>query len=204
VSRVLRELGAPVIDSDLVAKEVVRPGTDAWSELIEAFGSDILTEDREIDRRKLGDRVFADPAAVKRLNAITHPRIIRAIAERLQELSEPPGRFPGVVIDAPVLIEAGMLDMVDEVWLVVVDEETQIQRLMARDHFGVEQALNRINAQIPIKDKRRYADVIIDNAGSVRETRAQVKKLWERVVRQEGGGEAEPANTDELRRRRKR
>ncbi len=204
MSRVLRELGAPVIDSDLVAKEVVRPGTDAWSELIEAFGSDILTEDREIDRRKLGDRVFADPAAVKRLNAITHPRIIRAIAERLQELSEPPGRFPGVVIDAPVLIEAGMLDMVDEVWLVVVDEETQIQRLMARDHFGVEQALNRINAQIPIKDKRRYADVIIDNAGSVRETRAQVKKLWERVVRQEGGGEAEPANTDELRRRRKR
>lgn len=185
VSRVLRELGAPVIDADLVAKEVVRPGTDAWRELIEAFGRDILHEDQTIDRRKLGDRVFGNPAAVQRLNAITHPRIIEAIREQLKKLSEPgpAGPPPGVVIDAPLLIEAGMLGMVDEVWLVVVDQETQIQRLMARDHFGLQQALNRINAQIPLERKKRYADVIIDNTGPVRETRAIVKKLWERVVR---------------------
>jgi dephospho-CoA kinase len=87
-----------------------------------------------------------------------------------------------VVIDAPLLIEAGMVDMVDEVWVVVVDQETQVQRLMARDHFGLEQAMNRINAQIPLREKRRYADVIIDNTGSVRETRAQVKRHWGRIV----------------------
>ncbi len=183
VSRVLRELGAPVIDADLVAKEVVRPGTEAWRELVAAFGQDILSEDGSIDRRKLGDQVFADPAAVKRLNEITHPRILRAIAARLEELrTAGAGTVPAVVIDAPLLIEAGMVDMVDEVWVVVVDQETQVQRLMARDHFGLEQAMNRINAQIPLREKRRYADVIIDNTGSVRETRAQVNRHWGRIV----------------------
>jgi dephospho-CoA kinase len=188
VSRVLRELGAPVIDSDLVAKEVVRPGTEAWRELVEAFGDDILLEDRTIDRRKLGDRVFGDPGAVARLNAITHPRIIGEIRERLRKFAEadPKERPPAVVVDAPVLIEAGMVDMVDEVWLVVVDQKTQIQRLMARDHFGVEQALNRINAQIPLEKKKKYADVIIDNTGPVRETRARVRRLWDRIVREAG------------------
>ncbi len=188
-------MGAPVIDADLVAKEVVRPGTAAWQELVETFGRDILHEDQTIDRRKLGDRVFGDRAAVRKLNAITHPRILEAIRERLAKLLEPGpnGPPPGVVIDAPLLIEAGMLGMVDEVWLVVVDQETQLQRLMARDHYGLQQALNRINAQIPLERKRRWADVIIDNTGPVRETRAVVKKLWERVVRGEASGEPKPS-----------
>jgi len=182
VSRVLRELGAPVIDADLVAKDVVRPGTEAWRELVEEFGSDILNDDQTIDRRLLGNKVFGNDHAVRRLNEITHPRVIKAISDRLADYGRTGDPPPGVVIDAPLLIESGMTDMVDEVWLVMVDEETQIQRLMARDHFGVEQALNRINAQIPIGKKRKYADVIIDNTGSVRETRAQVRKLWSRVL----------------------
>jgi len=185
VSRVLRELGAPVIDSDLVAKDAVRPDTDAWRELVEAFGTDILNDDRTIDRRKLGDRVFGDPESVRRLNEITHPRIIAAIREQLERYVRPSsGNAPaGVVIDAPLLIEAGMVEMVDEVWLVVVDQATQLQRLMARDHYGLQQALNRISAQIPIEKKTRYADIVIDNTGPVRETRARVKKLWDRLVR---------------------
>lgn len=193
VSRVLKELGAPVIDADLVAKEVIRPGTEAWRELVEAFGEDILNEDGTIDRRRLGDKVFADPEAVRRLNEITHPRILEAIGRRLEEYARlGEDAPPGVVIDAPLLIEAGMVDMVDEVWLVVVDQKTQIQRLMARDHFGVEQALNRINAQIPLEKKKRYADVIIDNTGSMRWTRAQVVREWKRVLEQVGSREKCP------------
>jgi dephospho-CoA kinase len=190
VSRVLRELGAPVIDSDLVAKEVVRPGTEAWRELVEAFGSRCLHSDGTIDRRLLGDQVFGNPELVRRLNEITHPRIICSIKNQLRELDSPKPdrkRFPAVIVDAPVLIEAGMVDMVDEVWLVVVDQETQIQRLMARDHFGLQQAMNRINAQMSMEAKMRYADVIIDNTGPVRETRAKVKKLWKRLVEQDAG-----------------
>lgn len=183
VSRVLRKLGAPVIDADLVSKEVVAPGTAAWHELIATFGTDILNDDQTINRRRLGDKVFAEPTALERLNSITHPRIIQAIAERLQAYREAgAGAPPGVVIDAPLLIEAGMLDMVDEVWLVVVDRRTQMERLMARDHFRADQARNRINAQIPLEEKRSYADIIIDNSGSVRKTEVQVKRLWARVV----------------------
>jgi len=182
VSRVLRELGAPVIDADLVAKEVIRPGTEAWRELVEEFGTEILNEDQTIDRRVLGNKVFGNPEAVRRLNRITHARIIRAITDRLENYRRMENPPPGVVVDAPLLIEAGMTDMVDEVWLVVVDEKTQIQRLMARDHFGLEQAVNRINAQIALGKKRKYADVIIDNTGTVRNTRAQVKRLWQRVL----------------------
>ncbi|HCJ10465.1 MAG TPA: dephospho-CoA kinase [Clostridiales bacterium] len=193
VSRVLKELGAPVIDADLVAKEVIRPGTEAWRELVETFGEDILNKDGTIDRRRLGDKVFADPEAVRRLNEITHPRILEAIGRRLEEYARlGEDAPPGVVIDAPLLIEAGMVDMVDEVWLVVVDQKTQIQRLMARDHFGVEQALNRINAQIPLEKKKRYADVIIDNTGSMRWTRAQVVREWKRVLEQVGSREKCP------------
>lgn len=188
VSRVLHELGAPVIDADLVTKEVVRPGTEAWRELVDAFGTDILQPDQTIDRRKLGDRVFGNEDDIRRLNAITHPRVLQAIRDRLEAYAGLGAEAapPGVVIDAPLLIEAGVVSMVDEVWLVVVDQKTQMQRLMARDHFDVQQALNRINAQIPIEQKKRYADVVIDNTGPVRETRAQVRKLWERVIR-EGG-----------------
>ncbi len=169
-----------------MAKDVVRPETEAWREIVESFGSDVLNEDRTIDRRRLGDRVFGDPDALRRLNEITHPRVIRSIANELERLASlGPATPPGVVVDAPLLIEAGMLDMVDEVWLVVVDEKTQVERLMARDHFGLEQALNRIHAQIPIEQKKRYADVVIDNEGPVRETRARVSRLWERVTRSE-------------------
>lgn len=188
-----------MIDSDLVAKEVVRPGTEAWCELVAAFGSEMLQGDGTIDRRLLGDKVFGSRELVRRLNEITHPRIIQAINDQLAELSAGgPGRKPppAVIVDAPVLIEAGMVNMVDEVWLVVVDQDTQVQRLIARDHFGLEQAMNRINAQIPIEIKMRYADVIIDNTGPVRETRAKVRKLWNRLTREEAAGGKQPGLFD--------
>ncbi len=187
VSQMLRQLGAHVIDADLIAKLAIEPGTPAWEELVREFGEEILTPEKTIDRKKLGERVFGNPTALRRLNEITHPRIIRRIEEIVEEIgesfdrTEDPKEERIVVIDAPLLIETGMVSMVDEVWVVVVDVETQVDRLMARDHYEFEQALNRINAQMPLQEKVKFADVVIDNTGCLEETRRQVAEAWCRL-----------------------
>jgi dephospho-CoA kinase len=191
VSYMLRELGAEVIDADLVAKEVIEPGTDAWRELVSEFGPLILNRDRSINRRRLGRLVFGDPNRVKRLNALTHPRIVSRIAGRIAAARAAaaaaaprgPGETRVLVVDAPLLIEAGMTALVDQVWVVVVDSDTQVKRLMARDHFTFQEALNRLSAQMPPEEKARLADVVIDNRGPVERTRAQVLDLWRGLVR---------------------
>lgn len=193
VSHMLRELGVEVIDADLVAKEVIEPGTDAWRELVTEFGRGVLNRDQTVNRRRLGRVVFGDPRRVRRLNEITHPRIVSSIAQRIAvaRASADGGGLPGVlVIDAPLLLEAGMRDMVDEVWVVVVDVDTQVKRLMNRDHFTFQEALNRLSAQMPPDEKVRLADVVIDNRGPVDTTRQQVLELWRRLGGR--GGSCEP------------
>lgn len=176
ISKMLKELGAEVIDADLVAREVIQPRSAAWREMVEAFGKGILNDDRTINRRRLGSLVFPDPKAVERLNAITHPRILKRIQERVEEARRRGVRV--LVIDAPLLIEAGMVPMVDEVWVVKVDPDTQITRLMARDHFTFQEALNRLNSQMPLEEKLKYAHRVIDNKGTPEETRAEVTRIW--------------------------
>ncbi len=178
VSSILRNLGAVVIDADAVSKRVTRPGTAAWRELVDAFGEDILNPDRTINRRKLGGKAFDDSEALKRLNAITHPRIIGAIKREMARAVKS-GRV--VVIDAPLLIEAGMTDLVDQVWVVSVDKETQVTRLMARDHFSQHEAESRMRAQLPLDVKKKYADRIIDNSGSFETTKAAIEELWRQL-----------------------
>ncbi|MHB0885627.1 MAG: dephospho-CoA kinase [Bacillota bacterium] len=178
VSSILRNLGAVVIDADAVSKRVTRPGTAAWRELVDAFGEDIINPDRTINRRKLGGKAFDDPEALKRLNAITHPRIIGAIKREMARAMKS-GRV--VVIDAPLLIEAGMTDLVDQVWVVSVDKETQVSRLMARDHFSQHEAESRMRAQLPLDVKKKYADRLIDNSGSFEKTKAAIEALWKQL-----------------------
>ncbi|MHB8946526.1 MAG: dephospho-CoA kinase [Bacillota bacterium] len=178
VSSILRNLGAVVIDADAVSKRVTRPGTAAWRELVDAFGEDIINPDRTINRRKLGGKAFDDPEALKRLNAITHPRIIGAIKREMARAMKS-GRV--VVIDAPLLIEAGMTDLVDQVWVVSVDKETQVSRLMARDHFSQHEAESRMRAQLPLDVKKKYADRLIDNSGSFEQTKAAIEALWKQL-----------------------
>lgn len=177
VSKILAELGAAVIDADMIAREVMRKGTPVWQEVKETFGDEYLLPDGEIDRKKLGELVFSNPEALKKLNSITHPAIQKRVLSEIERLKLM-SCYKAVVVDAALLIEAGWYDMVDEVWLVVADREAQIERLMKRNGLTRQQALNRINSQMAQEIKMRYADKIIDNSDGLEYTRKQVEQLW--------------------------
>lgn len=179
VSRLLSELGAPIVDADAIAHAVVAPGQPAWRQIIAYFGDQILCSDGSINRRKLGDIVFSDTEKRKRLEEITHPAIWRQVSAEAR-MAEAAG-YRVVVLDVPLLLETDWNRMVDEVWVVYVDHQTQIQRLIARDSLTPQQAEMRIASQLSLEEKKQYADVVIDNSGSPESTRCQVKKLWERL-----------------------
>jgi dephospho-CoA kinase len=180
VSCMLHSLGAIIIDADLVAREIVEIGKPAWQQIKAEFGAEYLMPDGTIDRKKLGQLVFASDNALEKLNDITHPYIRQEIIERIQKLGTE-GKYQGVVIDAALLIETGWFDIVDEVWLVVANKEVQIRRLMARDALTRQQALARINSQMDENKKKRYANKIIDNSFDIEYTRKQVEQLWDEL-----------------------
>jgi len=177
VSAMFRELGAPVIDADVISREVVEPGRPALAEIAAAFGPSVLLPDGRLDRGALGRMVFGDDVARGRLEAIVHPHVFAAEQERLEALRAQ-GRHPWAIVDAALLIEAGTYRRKDAVILVYVDESTQLARLQARDGLSRREALQRLAAQMPLKKKRRYADYIIDNGGDLDETRRQVQGVW--------------------------
>lgn len=176
VSNMLKELGAVVIDVDLVGRDVVSKGGSAYNKIIENFGKDILLEDGNINRKKLGNIVFSDHDKLKLLNQITHPEIIKKVNEMIA--SQEKAQEEVVVVDAAILIEMGLHKHVQCVWLVVVDKETQLERLMERDRLSYCDALNRMNAQITNEQRMEYADVVIDNTQPVDVVREKVRELW--------------------------
>ncbi|MDK2807247.1 dephospho-CoA kinase [Thermoanaerobacterium thermosaccharolyticum] len=179
VSSILRNLGAFIIDADIVSREIMIKGTKTYNILVNEFGKEILRKDGEIDRKKLGNLVFADKQKLNRLNEITHPEIIRRIKEIIEE-ERKNGKEKAIVLDAALLIEMRLFNMVDEVWLVVVDKKTQIRRLMKRDNLNYNDALNRIKSQMSIEDKMKYADFIINNCKDFNAIKKQVELLWGR------------------------
>ena len=184
VSRQLAELGATVIDADKLGHESYRQSTDTYRAVIDAFGKDIAGPDGEIDRRALGAKVFGDPDpdARKRLEAIVWPAIRRLAKERIEELR---GRGVSVaVLEAAVLIEADWLDIVDEVWLVLVSPDVARQRLIERNGLTGEQAEARIAAQLTNEQRRPYAQVVIENNGSLEELRRAVNDAWSKLAAQ--------------------
>ncbi len=180
VSQVLHELGAAIIDVDQVAKDLQQPHTKVWQNIVDKFGREILQEDERFDRKALGQVVFNNPEALQMLNGIVHPGVIERSYEMISELERDGQNV--AVLDVPLLIEAKMTSMADEIWLVAVPEEVQITRLMARNGFTREEALARLQSQMPLKDKRSYADIIIDNSGSMEETRQMVVILWKELL----------------------
>ena len=179
---VLGDLGADVIEADRLGHEVYRPQTDGWREVVETFGSEVLTPDGEVDRRKLGVIVFGDAEALGRLNAITHPRIRRMIQERIGRLGEI-GREV-VVVEAALLLEAGWRPLVDEVWVTVAAEQRVVRRIRGRNDLSEKAVLERVRAQMPQDERAQAADVIIENDGSLEDLRGQVEALWgARVLR---------------------
>jgi len=167
VSGFLRELGVPVIDADKVGHELYRKGTEVFHEVVRTFGSDILGEDGEIDRKKLAKKVFSDEEALKRLNSIMHPRMKERMAEMINKME---GRV--CALEAAVLIEAGWLSLVDEVGVLEVGENEVLRRARER---GIGDVRERMRAQLPLEERLKYADVVIDTSKSLEETRREVK-----------------------------
>ena len=180
VARMLAELGAIVVDADQISREAVMPGSAALAALVEEFGSDILLPDGTLDRARVARTVFHDPAARKRLEAILHPAIRQLADQKLTELRKVGTEV--VLYVAPLLIEAGAVSRVDEIWVVHVDQATQISRLMSRDGLTEQEALQRIAAQMPMEEKRKYGKVVIENGQGIDQTAKQVKQIWEREV----------------------
>ncbi|MEB3750198.1 dephospho-CoA kinase [Geobacillus sp. FSL W8-0032] len=177
VSAMMRQLGLPVIDADEAARAVVRPEEDAYRQIVAAFGPGILQKNGDIDRAKLGAIVFSDEAERTKLNAIVHPAVRRRMLAEKEELVRAGAKT--IVLDIPLLFESGLTDWVDKVLVVFVDEETQLRRLMARNGFTKEEALARIRAQWPLAEKVKRADAVLDNNGTIEETRRQLLAVLE-------------------------
>ena len=179
VSGIFRSLGAFIIDADVLAREIVKPGLPAWKAIVEAFGSEILLPDDNINRAKLGSIVFHDAAKRSILNSIMHPGILKEAAKLRKKIGEE-DPFAVVIFDAALLIESGAYAMVDLVILVYANENLQINRLMNRDGVTWDDAVERINAQMPVAEKKNYADYIIDTSSSLKDDiEKQVRYVFE-------------------------
>ena len=170
VSAFLEDAGAVIVDADKIAREVVQKGQPAWREIVGAFGQTILLPDGEINRVLLGDIIFNDPAQKQLLNRIVHPGVISETASRLTEIERNQPN-PVVILDVPLLIESGMDTGLSDIIVVYIPEPVQIQRLMGRDALTQAQALARIRSQMPIEEKKKRATIVIDNSGSLENTR---------------------------------
>jgi len=177
VSALLRQLGCEIIDADLLAREVVEPGRPAWTTIVAEFGQDVVTGDGALDRKKLGALVFANPERRRRLEAITHPAIRERFQARLDELAE--HGFTGIVVfDAAVMIESGNYKNMDRLVVVVTDEPTQMARLRGRDGTDDAEGRRKIASQMPLSEKAKLADYVIDNSGDRQATAEQVRRVF--------------------------
>ena len=193
VAMMLADVGAEVIDADKVAHQAMRAGTPVHTAVIETFGTQVLSANGEIDRKRLGEQVFADPAALARLESIVHPATIAAVDRRISETAA-----DVVVVEAIKLIEAGMAEAYDSIWVAICRPEQQIQRIMSARDLNRAEAELRIHAQPPQQEKVARADVVIDNSGSLSWTRDQVHAAWEQLTRgnEEKGGQNDAAARD--------
>lgn len=181
VSRVLKDLGAIIIDSDDVAHEIIAPRKPAWNDIVNLFGPEVLNPDMTINRDILGEIVFNDPIKLKALNQIVHPRVAERFKDDLQEIRNmQPDAV--VVMDVPLLYETHMERICDVVWVVWVDRETQKYRLMKRNNYSEEEATVRIEAQMSLDEKAHMADVIIDNSQSMEETIATATRYFKDII----------------------
>lgn len=177
IANKFRDLDIPVVDADLIAREVVEPGKDAYQDIVATFGKEILQNDKTLDRKALGNIVFNNEEKRKQLNAIIHPAIRKEMVRQRDEWVR--NGKECVVLDIPLLYESGLTHYVDKVIVVYVDPEIQLQRIMDRDQSTEEEAKSRINSQIPVSEKAKKADAVIDNNRSKEESYRQLKAILE-------------------------
>jgi dephospho-CoA kinase len=182
VASVFIELGCHVLDADQTAREVVMPGTPGLKALVDAFGQDILTTDGTLDRKRLGALIFADQSQRERLNHILHPFIIVRQDEILNawESEDPDGIG---IVDAALMIESGGYKRFDKLIVVHCRPEVQLERLMLRDKLSRDEALRRINSQMPQEEKQKFADYLIDTSDGFELTRARTVEIYQKLIR---------------------
>lgn len=178
VSNMFKEKGFTVIDADKESRYVVEKGKPAYNEIVKTFGEDILQPDGNIDRAKLGAIVFNDKEKREMLNRIVHPAVRKEMVRKKEEAVAKGERL--VVLDIPLLLEGNLQFMVDKVLLVYVDEQTQLKRLMERNQYSKEEALARIHSQMPLEKKVELSDEIINNNGTLEETKRQLNEILEK------------------------
>lgn len=181
VAGFLREAGAFIIDADRIAREVVAPGQPAWQEIRDEFGDRILKQDGTIDRAELGRIVFADDRLRRRLESIIHPRVGTQIEARIRHI-EQDAPDAVIILDIPLLFEAGMTHGLSQIIVVYVPEDLQFERLVARDGLSPQEARARMAAQMPLVEKARRADIVIDNSGAPADTRRQAMAAYEQLA----------------------
>jgi len=182
VAEILGVLGSEIIDFDILARQVVEPGKPAWEKIVDYFGKNVLQEDRCLDRKKISAIVFGNPGKRKVLESITHPLIFEEFENRLNDISQ---NCPGAIVHGvmPLMIEIGLQGLFQKVIVVYISRASQIRRLVVRDKISLEDAENILKAQVPIEEKLRYADFVINNEGTLDETRIQVERLWQALKR---------------------
>lgn len=176
VSKLLEDLGADIVNADLLGHEIYKPQTEGWREVVKTFGEKILASNDEVDRKKLGAIVFSDAAAMDQLNGITHPRIYKLAEKRIQGLSEQGGSV--AVLEAALLIEARWTPLVNEVWVTTSPEESVIKRLQQRNNLEEDAIRARIASQMPQEKRVTHADVVIDNSTSLEQLEEKIQQLW--------------------------
>ncbi len=181
VSGFLSELGACIIDADKIAREILKPGKEAYKRVVEEFGCGVTLADGSIDRKKLGSVVFSDEGKRKILEGLTHPEIIKRMKESaLNALKDAPARL--VVFDAPLLIEAGLHTDVEKVVVVYAELEDQILRLKAKEGLTRDESLARIRSQLPMEVKLDHADYVIRNTRGIDKLKSETNKLYEKLT----------------------
>ena len=183
-SGILGILGAGLIDADLVGHASYRSGTEGFEKVTKAFGNDLIGDDGEIDRKKLGPIVFSEPGNLTKLNAILHPIIYSMIKTELTNMENSGEQV--AVVEAAILIEANWQDLFDELWVVDADKEEVIRRLIDRNNVTRDQALERIESQMDRVERNGYADAVIENNGGLLELENNISRLWNERISQRG------------------
>jgi len=186
VSKILAQAGAHVIDADKIAHEVVMPKQLAWKKIVSHFGMSAILGNGQLDRATLGAKVFSNPAERKWLEELIHPLVREAIEKEIQVWNAEKNEI--VVLDIPLLYEVGWDTLADETWVVSVDTTTQLKRLVRRDRLSLMQAQKRIDSQMPLIEKVKRADYVIDNMFDLTKTREQVLKRWNQIRKKVNGG----------------
>lgn len=185
VSEMFRRKGAEIIDADHIAREVVEPGTEGLARIVREFGHGMLDEEGKLNRERLGARIFQNPAEREKLNRLLHPLIVDCMRAKTEKIKKE--KDPDLLIwDVPLLIEGNLTQWVEAVILVYTPKEIQLERLMKRNALSKEEAEKRILAQMDIEEKKKYADYMIDNRGTLSETERQVDQLWKQLISKSG------------------